>query len=73
MVCGGPGAACCPRDPPVRHRLDRAIVAISVNLDLGTEVPGTLLRDYADEIDGVLLIYYVTALRAITILAYVEA
>ncbi|MEV5524054.1 hypothetical protein AB0N43_26795 [Streptomyces pseudogriseolus] len=28
------------------HRLDRAIVAISVNPALGTEVPGTLLRDY---------------------------
>ncbi|MFF2927206.1 hypothetical protein ACFVTP_33180 [Streptomyces celluloflavus] len=26
------------------HRLDRVIVAISVNLELGTEVPGTLLR-----------------------------
>ncbi|MEU9237236.1 hypothetical protein [Streptomyces subrutilus] len=38
------------------HRLDRAIVAISVNPDLGIEVPGTLLRDYADEIDGVRVI-----------------
>ncbi|MDP9954146.1 MULTISPECIES: hypothetical protein [Streptomyces] len=55
------------------HRLDRAIVAISVNPALGTEVPGTLLRDYADEIDGVRVIYYVTALRTITIVAYVEA
>ncbi|MFJ9412425.1 hypothetical protein [Streptomyces sp. NPDC101393] len=55
------------------HRLDRAIVAISVNPKLGTEVPGTLLRDYADEIDGVRVIYYVTALRTITIVAYVEA
>lgn len=55
------------------HRLDRAIVAISVNPELGTEVPGTLLRDYADEIDGVRVIYYVTALRTITIVAYVEA
>ncbi|GAA2990805.1 hypothetical protein [Streptomyces fulvorobeus] len=34
------------------HRLDRAIVTISVNPELGTEIPGTLLRDYADEIDG---------------------
>ncbi|MGP3638487.1 hypothetical protein ACTU45_35215, partial [Streptomyces sp. 24-1644] len=42
------------------HRLDRAIVAISVNPDLGTEVPGTLLR-------GVRVIYYVTALRTIII------
>ncbi|MFF4448330.1 hypothetical protein [Streptomyces sp. NPDC001502] len=55
------------------HRLDRAIVAISVNPELGTEVPGTLLRDYADEIDGVRVIYYVTASRTITIVAYIEA
>ncbi|MGW2207438.1 hypothetical protein [Streptomyces sp. NPDC001774] len=49
------------------HRLDRAIVAVSVNPELGTQVPGTLLRDYADEVDGVRAIYYVTALRAIVI------
>ncbi|MCX5174018.1 hypothetical protein [Streptomyces virginiae] len=55
------------------HRLDRAIVAVSVNPELGSQVPGTLLRDYADEIDGVRVIYYVTALRTITIVAYVEA
>uniref|UniRef100_UPI002F919322 hypothetical protein n=1 Tax=Streptomyces virginiae TaxID=1961 RepID=UPI002F919322 len=55
------------------HRLDRAIVAISVNPDLGIQVPNTLLRDYADDIDGVRVIYYVTALRTITIVAYVEA
>jgi hypothetical protein len=55
------------------HRLDRAIVAISVNPELGTEVPGTLLRDYSDEIDGVRVIFYVTALRTITIVAYIEA
>jgi hypothetical protein len=55
------------------HRLDRAIVAISVNPELGTEVPGTLLRDYVDEIDGVRVIFYVTALGSITIVAYVEA
>ncbi|WP_406729506.1 hypothetical protein WJ438_40355 [Streptomyces sp. GD-15H] len=55
------------------HRLDRAIVAISVNPELGTEVSGTLLRDYADEVDGVRVIYYVTALRTITIVSHVEA
>ncbi|WP_331724390.1 hypothetical protein OG416_36470 (plasmid) [Streptomyces longwoodensis] len=55
------------------HRLDRAIVAISVNPELGTEVPGTLLRDYADKIDSIRVIYYVTALGSITIVAYVEA
>jgi hypothetical protein len=51
------------------HRLDRAIAAISVNPELGTEVPGTLLRDYVDEIDGVRVIYYVIALGSITIVA----
>lgn len=55
------------------HRLDRAIVAISVNPELGTQVPGTLLRDYVDEIDGVRVIYFGTALQTITIVAYVEA
>ncbi|WP_433544318.1 hypothetical protein ACQPZG_03820 (plasmid) [Streptomyces sp. CA-294286] len=55
------------------HRLDRAIVAVSVNPELGTEVPGTLLRDYVDAIDGVRVIFYVTALRTVTIVAYVEA
>lgn len=55
------------------HHLDRAIVAISVNPALGTEVPGTLLRDYTDEIDAVRVIYYVTALKTITMVTYVEA
>ncbi|MFB7211701.1 hypothetical protein [Streptomyces sp. NPDC056255] len=55
------------------HRLDRAIVAISVNPELGTAVPDTLLRDYTDEVDGVRIIYFVTALRTITIVAYIEA
>ncbi|MFI1718289.1 hypothetical protein [Streptomyces litmocidini] len=55
------------------HRLDRAIVAISVNPELGTEVPGTLLRDYADEVDEVRVIFFVSALGSITIVAYVEA
>lgn len=55
------------------HRLDRAIVAISVNPDLGTRIPGTLLRDYVDDIDGVRVIFYVTALKTITVVAYIEA
>ncbi|MFC5904674.1 hypothetical protein ACFQ60_47010 [Streptomyces zhihengii] len=49
------------------HRLDRAIVAISVNPELGTPVPDTLLRDYSDDVDGVRVIYYVTALHQIII------
>ncbi|WP_432101252.1 hypothetical protein [Streptomyces sp. WAC 04229] len=55
------------------HRLDRAIVAISVDPEVGSLVPGTLLRDYVDEFDDVRVIFYVTALRAITIVACVEA
>ncbi|MER5503007.1 hypothetical protein ABT096_38325 [Streptomyces sp. NPDC002561] len=55
------------------HRLDRAIVAISANPELGAPVPGTLLRDYVDDVDGVRVIFYVTAFQTITIVAYVEA
>ncbi|MER6782985.1 MULTISPECIES: hypothetical protein [unclassified Streptomyces] len=55
------------------HRLDRAIVAVSVNPELGTQVPGTLLRDYADDIDGVRATYNVTALLTITMVAHAEA
>jgi hypothetical protein len=55
------------------HRLDRAIVAISVNPELGTQIPGTLLRDYVDDIDGVRVIFYVTVLKTITVVAYLEA
>ncbi|MEU6672236.1 hypothetical protein [Streptomyces sp. NPDC046727] len=49
------------------HRLDRAIVAIRVNPELGALVPDTLLRDYVDDVDGVRVIYYVTALRTVVI------
>ncbi|MFC5720480.1 type II toxin-antitoxin system RelE/ParE family toxin [Streptomyces gamaensis] len=55
------------------HRLDRVVVAISVDPGLGTELPGTLLRDYTDKVDGVRVIYYVTALRTIVVVTYVEA
>ncbi|WP_308346421.1 hypothetical protein [Streptomyces sp. ISL-66] len=55
------------------HRLDRAIVAISVNPDLGKRIPGTLLRDYVDDVDGVRVVFYVTALKTITVVAYIEA
>ncbi|MFI6530164.1 hypothetical protein [Streptomyces uncialis] len=55
------------------HRLDRAVVAISANPEIGTPVPDTLLRDYTDDIEDVRVIYYVTALRTITVVAYIEA
>ncbi|WP_176710228.1 hypothetical protein [Streptomyces sp. Wb2n-11] len=45
------------------HRLDRAIVSISVDPEPGTELPGTLLRECADEIEGARLVHYVTAFR----------
>ncbi|MFF8960854.1 hypothetical protein [Streptomyces sp. NPDC014894] len=60
-------------NPAETHRLDRAVVAISANPEIGTPVPDTLLRDYTDDIEGVRVIYYVTALRTITVVAYVEA
>ncbi|MFE7391848.1 hypothetical protein [Streptomyces sp. NPDC057582] len=48
-------------------------MAISVNPELGTLIPGSLLRDYVDEIDGVRVIFFVTALQTITVVAYIEA
>ena len=59
--------------PAETHRLDRAIVAISVNPGLGTAIPDTLLRDYVDEIDGVRVIFYETGLHTIVVVAYIEA
>jgi hypothetical protein len=55
------------------HRLDRVIVAIRVNPELGAQVPDTLLRDYADDVHGVRVIYYLMALRQNTIVTCIEA
>lgn len=57
------------------HALDRALVAVSVDPDLGEPIPGSspVLRDYADPIDTVRLIYFVSALRTVVVVAYLEA
>jgi hypothetical protein len=57
------------------HALDRALVAISVNPDIGDPVPGSQpqLLEYADEIEDVRVLYFVTALRTIVVVAYIEA
>ncbi|MGW6916251.1 hypothetical protein ACWGB8_20880 [Kitasatospora sp. NPDC054939] len=55
------------------HRLDRALVAISVRPDLGTLRPEAPLRDYRDEVEGVRVVYFATALHTMVIAVYVEA
>ncbi|MFF4700005.1 hypothetical protein [Streptomyces chattanoogensis] len=58
------------------HALDRALVAISVDPEIGEPIPGAgtrpELRQYADEIEQVRVLYFVTALRAVVIVAYIE-
>ncbi|MFE4995495.1 hypothetical protein ACFRH4_29900 [Streptomyces mirabilis] len=58
------------------HALDRALVVISVDPDIGEELPGDSagpqLRQYTDEIERVRLLYWVTALRTVVVVAYIE-
>ncbi|AYV32319.1 hypothetical protein EES41_36790 (plasmid) [Streptomyces sp. ADI95-16] len=58
------------------HALDRALVAISVDHEIGEPIPadgtGPELRQYADEIEDVRVLYYVTALRTVVVVAYIE-
>ncbi|AXE24858.1 hypothetical protein C0216_16605 [Streptomyces globosus] len=58
------------------HALDRALVVISVDPDIGEPLPGTgpgprLLR-YTDDIEPVRVLYFVTALRTVVVVAYIE-
>jgi hypothetical protein len=57
------------------HALDRALVAISVNPDIGDPIPGSrpTLLQYTDEIENVRVIYFVTTLRTVVVVAYIEA
>jgi hypothetical protein len=56
--------------------LDRALVVISVDPDIGEPLPGDAaepqLRQYADEVERVRLLYFVTALRTVVVVAYIE-
>jgi hypothetical protein len=58
------------------HALDRALVVISVDPDIGepiaVDATGPRLRQYTDAIEQVRVLYYVTALRTVVVVAYIE-
>ncbi|MFH9821144.1 hypothetical protein [Streptomyces sp. NPDC017230] len=58
------------------HALDRALVVVSVDPDIGETLPGDTsspqLRQYTDEVERVRVLYWVTALRTVVVVAYVE-
>ncbi|MEU6594415.1 hypothetical protein ABZ923_35315 [Streptomyces sp. NPDC046881] len=58
------------------HALDRALVVISVDPDIGEPIPGNAagprLRQYTDDIEQVRVLYFVTALRTVVVVAYIE-
>ncbi|MFI8829247.1 hypothetical protein [Streptomyces sp. NPDC053431] len=53
------------------HALDRALVVVSVDPDVGEPISGDTagpqLRQYTDDIEQVRVLYFVTALRTIII------
>ncbi|MFD8009569.1 hypothetical protein [Streptomyces sp. NPDC058955] len=58
------------------HALDRALVVISVDPEIGEPIPGDTtgpqLLQYADEVERVRLLYFVTALKTVVVVAYIE-
>ncbi|MEU6594354.1 hypothetical protein ABZ923_34995 [Streptomyces sp. NPDC046881] len=58
------------------HALDRALVVVSVDPDVGEPIPGSAsgpqLRQYTDELEAVRILYFVTALRTVVVVAYIE-
>ncbi|MFD0266260.1 hypothetical protein ACFVGY_06655 [Streptomyces sp. NPDC127106] len=59
------------------HALDRALVVISVDPEVGEPIPGggaagPRLRQYTDEVESVRVLYFVTALRTVVVVAYIE-
>ncbi|MFH8736765.1 hypothetical protein [Streptomyces sp. NPDC017964] len=58
------------------HALDRALVVISVDPEVGEPIPGDAsgprLRQYTDDVEHVRLLYWVTALRTVIVVAYIE-
>ncbi|MFE5039427.1 hypothetical protein [Streptomyces sp. NPDC056683] len=58
------------------HALDRALVVISVDPDVGEPLPGGTagprLRQYTDDVEAVRILYFVTALRTVVVVAYIE-
>ncbi|MFI7360105.1 hypothetical protein ACIBTP_40080 [Streptomyces avidinii] len=58
------------------HALDRALVVVSVDPEVGEPIPGSAagpqLREYADDVERVRLLYWVSALRTVVVVAYLE-
>jgi hypothetical protein len=58
------------------HALDRVLVVISVDPDVGEPIPGGTagpqLRQYTDEVESVKVLYFVTALRTVVVVAHIE-
>ncbi|WP_217140276.1 hypothetical protein [Streptomyces sp. AC627_RSS907] len=58
------------------HALDRALVVVSVDPEVGEPIPGSAagpqLRAYTDEVERVRLLYWVTALKTVVVVAYLE-
>jgi hypothetical protein len=58
------------------HALDRALVVVSVDPEVGEPIPGDTsgpqLREYGDEVERVRLLYWVTALKTVVVVAYLE-
>ncbi|MGC5041108.1 hypothetical protein ACLQ2C_36835 [Streptomyces sp. DT73] len=58
------------------HALDRALVVVSVDPEVGEPLPGTAagpqLREYADDVERVRLLYWVSVLRTVVVVAYLE-
>ncbi|MFJ5548727.1 hypothetical protein [Streptomyces sp. NPDC093225] len=58
------------------HAVDRALVVLSVDPDIGEPIPGDTagpqLRQYTDEVEAVRILYFVTALRTVVVVAYIE-
>ncbi|GGU62472.1 hypothetical protein [Streptomyces daghestanicus] len=58
------------------HALDRALVVISVDPEVGEPLPsgssGPRLRQHVDDIERVRLVYWVTALKTVVVVAFIE-
>ncbi|MFF4902853.1 hypothetical protein [Streptomyces sp. NPDC001068] len=58
------------------HALDRALVVISVDPEIGAPIPGDTtgpqLRQYTDDVEAVRVLYFVTVLRTVVVIAYIE-
>lgn len=58
------------------HALDRALVVVSVDPEVGEPIPGSAagpqLREYADDVERVRLLYWVSVLRTVIVVAYLE-